>query len=100
MLQLGARVVAAELVDVSEAGFHCVIRGPYATPPVGRRVAAPFTMSTPRQQQRIDINVNGAVKWRRAVDGTTHLGLALDPLDDDQRIRIRRFLAAAGGSGT
>jgi len=96
-LRLGQRALAAELVDVSESGFHCTVRASQAKPGVGRRLASPVRLATQRREQRLDLDVAGAVSWRRAVAGTTHLGIALEPLDDDQRRRVHEFLAAAAG---
>ena len=94
-IQVGKRAVTAELIDMSEAGLHCVVRRPYATPPVGRRVAAPFTLSTPHASHPLDLRVGGAITWRKAVDGATHLGIALEPLDDHQAGAVRTLLDTA-----
>jgi hypothetical protein len=91
-IQVGKRAVTADLVDLSEAGLRCLVRRPYATPPVGRRVAAPFTVSTPHTSHPLDLDVSGAITWRKAVDDATHLGIALDALDDDQSGALRALL--------
>ncbi|HLM96596.1 MAG TPA: PilZ domain-containing protein [Acidimicrobiales bacterium] len=94
-LRLGPRPLAAELVDVSEAGLHCVVRASQAKPGVGRRLAAPVRLATRHQAQGLDLDVACTVSWRRAVAGTTHLGIELERLDDDQRRRVYEFLASA-----
>lgn len=94
-IRVAGKIVAADLVDISHGGMHCVVLESPAVIEAGTKLASPvvFKGVTPSE---IRLDVGGIVTWNNDAGPGTHFGVAFDQLDEEQTDRVRRLLATSG----
>ena len=94
-IRCGQVTISAGLVDLSEGGVRFVLPQAPAILTPGAMLDGPFVLEAEVTTSRLCLNVPGRIIWCRAIEASTHFGVAFGELDDSEIDGVQRFIAAA-----
>ncbi len=95
-ISLGERGVAANLVNVSQGGVHCVVPNSRSLVEFGDELQPPLLLEDEISRSRVRLDVASNVTWRKEIGPGTQLGVGFAELDSEHLERVQRFLVTVG----
>ncbi len=95
-IRFGPKTVAADLVDMGQGGMHCVLRDTQAVVAAGGKLGSVLVLKGGPFATQLGLDVAGTVVWHSDTGLGAHFGIAFEPLNEAQRGRVQRLLAASG----
>jgi hypothetical protein len=95
-IRFGSKTVAADLVDMSQGGMHCLLRDTQAVAEAGGKLGSVLVLKGGPLARQLGLDVGGTVIWQSDTGLGAHFGIAFEPMNEAQRGRVQRLLAASG----